>query len=133
MEACNYNVLFDEYSERHFMKRFAKEHGRSWDKTKLDIVAVCEHIDTMLLYKRVDPIKEVGGNKLVKLDFAVEGTRVSPKASGNRCILWVNEDEKTVRVMLVYGKGDVCSKHETVWWKQEICRGINQAGEVFKL
>ena len=99
----------------------------------MDIVTVCEHIDMMLLYKRADLIKESGANKLVKLDFAIEGTRLSPKASGNRCILLINEGEKTVRILLAYSKDDVISKQETAWWQQAIKMNFSGVRDIFNL
>jgi hypothetical protein len=84
MEAQNYNVEFDEFCERHYIKPFAKKYKTAWPDTQQAIEDVCKRIDAMLEYKRADLIAKNGQHKLVKLDFAVAGTRVSPKSSGNR-------------------------------------------------
>jgi hypothetical protein len=67
----------------------------------------------MLLYSRVDLIAISGVFQLVKLDFAVEGTRMSPKSSGNRCVLVVDNNVKLVRVLLVYSKNEISEPNET--------------------
>ena len=58
-------------------------------------------------------ISTSGCYKLIKLDFAVEGTRISPKASSNRCILFVDEDMRVVKILLVYSKNDISPPNET--------------------
>jgi len=97
MEQFNYRVEFMPYTERHYRKKFQKEYGKKWEPTEKTIIAVCERIDNMLRFKRADLIAVSGSYKLVKLDFAVEGTQTSPKASGNRFILHIDEDTRLVR------------------------------------
>jgi hypothetical protein len=86
MDPSSYRVEFADFSEKHYIKKFLKDYKNKWFATKLTIIAVCERIDNMLLYKRADLISVSSVYKLVKLDFAVEGTKTSPKSSGNRCI-----------------------------------------------
>ena len=81
--------------------------------TERTIITICEGIDNMLQYNRADLISTSGCYKLVELDFAIEGTRMSPKASGNRCILFVDEDTRTVRTLLVYSKNEISPPNET--------------------
>jgi len=131
MVQLNYNVVFEDYTNKHYVKTFAKKYKSAWDRTQKDIEAVCRHIDSMLAYKRADLIKECGQYKLVKLDFAVEGTRISPKASGNRCILCIDETIRQVRILLVYSKNDVVSNAETVWWKNKVFRQYKDIDEIF--
>jgi len=120
MDQYNYRVEFEPFAERHYVKKFKKEHKDKWEATRRTIVAVCEHIDNMLLYSRADLISIFEGYKLVKLDFAVEGTQMSPKASGNRCILFVDEDTRAVKILLVYSKNEISSPNETQKWKNII-------------
>ncbi|MES2971401.1 MAG: hypothetical protein V4702_03710 [Patescibacteria group bacterium] len=133
MEAQNYSVDFDPFCERHFIKSFLKKYKAAWDKTYDDIEEVCRRIDGMLEYKRADLISSVGQYKLVKLDFAVEGTRISPKSSGNRCILVIDEDMRSVKVLLVYSKNDISEPNETVKWKEIIKDNFSEYGQIFSL
>ena len=71
----------------------------------------------MLAYKRADLIFDNGLQKIVKLDFAVAGTRISPKASGNRCILYVDEDLRHVEILMAYSKNEIGPPNETAKWK----------------
>jgi hypothetical protein len=94
---------------------------------------MCERIDNMLQYSRVDLISTSGCYKLVKLDFAVEGTRISPKASGNRCILFINEDTRTVKILLVYSKNEISPPNETQKWKNVIKDEYGKIAKLFNL
>lgn len=133
MEAQNYSVEFDTYCERHYIKAFRKKYKTAWERTLQDIEDVCRRIDGMLKYQRADLIASVDQFKLVKLDFAVEGTRVSPKSSGNRCILIIDEDLHSVRVLLVYSKNDISKPNETAKWKSIIKLEFGDVGQIFSL
>ena len=133
METSNYGVDFEEFTTRHFVKSFEKKYKSNWIKTRDDIVEVCKRIDAMLQLQRADLIGENGSHKLVKLDFAVEGTRISPKASGNRCILHVDEELHVVRVLIVYSKNDISEPNETVKWKNVIKERFAEVRDIFSL
>ena len=131
MEQFNYRVLFDPYTERHYVKKFRKEYKDKWSATERTLITVCERIDNMLKYNRADLISATGRHKLIKLDFAVEGTHMSPKASGNRCILLVDEDIRVVRVLLVYSKDEISPPNETQKWKTVIKDAYGDVAELF--
>jgi hypothetical protein len=133
MEQFNYRVQFEPYTERHYINKFQKAYKDKWLATERTIIAVCERIDNMLQYNRADLISVSGCYKLVKLDFAVEGTRISPKASGNRCILFVDEDTRLVRILLVCSKNEVSSPNETQKWKIIIKDEYGEIGKLFNL
>ena len=133
MEQFNYRVEFEPFTERHYVKKFKKEYKDKWFATERTIIAVCERIDNMLLYSRADLISISGCYKLVKLDFAVEGTQMSPKASGNRCILFVDEDTRAVKILLVYSKNEISPPNETQKWKTIIKDEYGEISGLFGL
>jgi hypothetical protein len=133
MDQFNYRVQFEPFTERHYIKRFQKEYKDKWVATERTIIAICERIDNMLQYSRADLISISGCYKLVKLDFAVEGTRMSPKASGNRCILLVDEDTRVVKILLVYSKNEIPSPNETQRWKSIIKDEYGEIARLFSL
>jgi hypothetical protein len=133
MEQFNYRVEFEPFTEKHYVKKFKKDYKDKWLSTERTIIAVCERIDNMLLYSRADLISVSGCYKLVKLDFAVEGTRISPKASGNRCILLVDENTRLVKVLLVYSKNEISSPNETQKWKNIIKDEYGEIAMIFGL
>ena len=133
MVQSNYSVVFEDYTERHYIKKFRKAYKDKWPPTELAINDTCERIDNMLLYKRADCIKTFEDHQLVKLDFAVEGTQMSPKASGNRCILYVNNKTRHVRVLLVYSKNDISEPNETQKWKSIVKNEYGDVAEIFDL
>ena len=133
MEAQNYNVEFDKFCDRHYLKSFAKKYKSAWPGTVQAIEDVCKRIDAMLEYNRADLIASNGQFKLVKLDFSVEGTRISPKSSGNRCILAIDEDIRLVRILVVYSKNDISSPNETSKWKTIVKEQFSELAILFSL
>jgi hypothetical protein len=133
MEAQNYNVEFDNFCDRHYVKSFAKKYKSTWPGTMQAIEDVSKRIDAMLDYDRADLIASNGQFKLVKLDFSVEGTRISPKSSGNRCILVIDEDIRSVRILIVYSKNDISSPNETSKWKTIIKDQFTELGILFSI
>ena len=133
MDRLNYDVKFEDFTKRHYVKKFHKQYGKKWLSTELAIIAVCERIDNMLLYNRADIISESGSYQLVKLDFAVDGTQMSPKASGNRCILFVDNSIRLVRILLVYSKNEISEPNETQKWKAIIKSEYQEITKIFNL
>lgn len=117
------------------MKSFAKKYKSSWTKTRDSIEFMCQHIDNVLKSQRADLIAKSldGCYRLVKLDFAIFGIKVSPKRSGNRCILCVDDKLKLVRVLLVYAKTDLPAKNETQEWKKLVGGKYKDVGELFNI
>jgi hypothetical protein len=133
MAQLSFKVEFEPFTTRHYIKKFRKAYKEKWPTTELAINDACERIDNMLLYSRADCISTVGEYQLVKLDFAVEGTQTSPKASGNRCILFVDNNSRLVRILLVYSKNEISEPNETQKWKTVIKNEYNDVAEIFNL
>ena len=133
MDQLRYNVEFEPFTERHYIKKFRKSYKEKWPPTELAINDACERIDNMLLYSRADLIVTSGSYQLVKLDFAVEGTQLSPKSSGNRCVLVVDNAARLVRVLLVYSKNEVSGPNETQKWRKIIKENYEDVSRIFNL
>lgn len=135
MDQCKYNVVFEPFAERHFMKSFAKKYKSKWMKTRDYIEFMCGRIDNVLESQRADLIASSldGCYRLVKLDFAIFGIKMSPKRSGNRCILCVDDRLGLVRVLLVYAKTDLPSRNETQEWKRLVKDEYGDVKEIFNL
>lgn len=132
-ELQNYSCAWRTFAERHYAKVFEKKYKSAWLTTRDDIISVCMRIDNMLEYKRADLIASQDQYKIVKLDFAVAGTRISPKASGNRCILLVDEELRHVEVLLAYSKNELGPPNETAKWKQVIKNNYADIDSIFAL
>lgn len=87
----------------------------------------------MLLTNRADLISAADSHRLAKLDFAIFGLKVSPKSSGNRCILLLDDDMSIVRILLVYSKNDIPAHNETQAWKSIIKVHYPNIGDIFSL
>ena len=113
----DYRIFFSDYAKRHYIKRFAKDYpGKRWIVTQDSICQDLKRISVMQQSQQVDELKSGEGCKLFKYDFAVAQSGVSPKASGNRCIVFLGTNNHRQDVLLVYGKGDISkNQSETVF------------------
>jgi len=111
----DYRIFFDDYALRHYIKRFAKDYkGKRWLVTQDSIFQDLKRVHEMQKSQQVDELKSGTNCKLFKYDFAVAQSGVSPKASGNRCIVFLDTTKHRESVLLVYGKGDLPkNQHET--------------------
>lgn len=104
----DYRIFFSDYAQRHFIKRFAKDYkDRRWDVTLDSIFQDLKRVHSMQMTQQVDELKRGDGCKLFKYNFTVAQSGVSPKASGNRCIVFLNAARHLQDILMVYGKTDL--------------------------
>lgn len=104
----DYRIFFSDYAQRHFIKSFAKDYkGRRWDVTLDSIFQDLKRVHSMQMTQQVDELKHGDGCKLFKYDFTVAQSGVSPKASGNRCIVFLDAARHRQDILMVYGKTDL--------------------------
>lgn len=117
MTSINYAVTFEPFTERHFIRSFAKKYKGAWDFTFSSLRLEFEQIDLLSLKNSAETIINTKDIKICKTEFKVSGTPYSRHSSGNRCIVAVHKDTKNVRVLLVYNKTDLSGHNETLEWK----------------
>lgn len=126
-----YRVIFSEFSQRYYIKQFERKHKNNWAVTRKAIIAQLERIDLVLQSSKADLIKKSGNHWLVKLDFAVAGQDTSPKSSGNRLIAHIDNEVKSVHVLLVYSKNEICSPNETQKWQTVVRENFTETWSYF--
>ncbi len=117
MKSINYEVIFEKFTERHFIKSFAKKYKGSWDITLQVIKKEFEQVDLLFLKNVSETIVEQKDIKICKTEFKIAGTNESRHGSGNRCIIAVNKKLNQVKVLLIYHKNDLGGHNETAEWK----------------
>jgi len=104
----DYRVFFTAFAERHFMKRFEKDYkGKRWTVTLDSIFQNLKRVYSMQKTQQVDELKYGKDCKLFKYDFTIAQSGVSPKASGNRCIVFLDTEHHRQDVLMIYGKTDL--------------------------
>lgn len=104
----DYRVVFSEYADKHYIKRFAKSYkGRQWAVTQDSIFQDLKRVHALVGTQQVDELRCGENCILFKYDFAVAQTGVSSKASGNRCLIFLDTKRQLQTVLLVYNKGDL--------------------------
>lgn len=104
----DYRIFFTPYAKRYYIKRFAKDYrGRRWLVTLDSIFQDLKRVHSMQQAQQVDELKRGNNCKLFKYDFTIAQSNVSPKASGNRCVVFLDSQRHRQDVLMVYGKGDL--------------------------
>lgn len=120
MKSTNYTVLFELFTERHFIKSFAKKYKGAWDFSFKSLYQEFEQIDLLFLKNTAETIVDSKDIKICKTEFRVHGTQESRHASGNRCVVAIHKNINKVCVLLVYNKNDLDGNNETASWKKLI-------------
>ena len=115
----DFNVNFSDFSEKHFKKKFQKKYpAKVWEITEKAIIESLKRIYRLKDTDRLDCIKFCEPYGLFKFDFAVAGTQKSPKKSGNRIILFLDNEKEDINILLIYHKDDLEKRRsETEAWK----------------
>lgn len=104
----DYRIFFSIYAQRYYIKRFAKDYkGKRWLITQDSIFQDLKRVHSMQMSQQVDELKSGDSCKLFKYDFAVAQSGVSPKGSGNRCIVFLDSKNHRQDILIVYGKNDL--------------------------
>lgn len=114
-----YQVVLLPFTERHYIKSFAKKYPGAWDKTLKALVIEFTYVELLFKTKIAEIICVSVDNdiQICKTEFKVLGTNISRHASGYRCVIAIHKNSQTVNVLLVYGKGDITGNSETAWWQ----------------
>ncbi len=103
---------FEEYVKRHFLKSFEKKYSkRQWSLTllsiKQDLSRIRMKLNDLRQTQQVDELWHNVNYWIFKYDFRVAQTKESAKASGNRCICFLDIDNNAIGILLIYSKGDL--------------------------
>ena len=116
-----YEVLFEPFADKHFIKNFAKKYKSAWDFTRRIIIEEFEKFDVLFLKTIAEEITDKNADIVIcKTEFKISGTQESRHGSGNRCIVAKHKNTNKIFVLLVYHKNDLGGGNETANWKRII-------------
>lgn len=116
-----YEVIFENFAERHFIRTFAKKYKGSWDITINLLADEFKFIDVLFSKSIAEYITDKDADIVIcKIEFKISGTQQSRHGSGNRCIVAIHKNANKVCVLLVYHKNNLRSGNETAEWKTVI-------------
>lgn len=118
--SSKFSVVIEKYAERHYIKQFAKKYKGRWDVTLEAIEALCAEPYDAIEYGKLETMIDAEGVLICKLNFAIAGTKRSPKRSGNRVIVAVDKEQEVTRILLVYHKNDLGKGNETQQWRKMV-------------
>ena len=126
-----FSVIFTQYAQRHYLNEFKKKYkGKIWDYTEESIIQDISRLriknNTTQESNQIDEYKYKEGEWLAKYDFKIAGTKMSSKASGNRCILYINDEKDIVEILMIYAKTNLPkNKDETKFIMDELSKNYD--------
>ena len=107
-----FTVKFSDFAKSHFLKRFEKDYrGAQWQVTVDSVFQDLARIKTgdsdLQRTQQVDELWHKDNCWIFKYDFRVAQTRDSTKASGNRCVAFLDNAANSVEIFIIFGKGDL--------------------------
>lgn len=131
MKSTKYEVIFEAFAERHFIRGFEKKYKGAWDFTSKFLYQEFEQIDLLFLKSTAEYITDKNADiAICKTEFKISGTQESRHGSGNRCIVAIHKVENKVRVLLVYHKNDLGGGSETGNWKNLIKENYKEYSKI---
>lgn len=125
-----YEVVFAPFTERHFIKTFARKYHRAWEHTFKGLLLEFTLVDLLFEKSIAETIVDSEDIRICKTEFKIAGSQMSRHASGNRCIIAVQKNTTVVHVLLVYSKGDICESNETAGWKNLVKNNYPEYREI---
>lgn len=120
----DYRVVVGAYATRHFIKRFVKDYsGKRWDVTFDSVEQDLRRVYALQSTQQVDELKRGSGCILFKYDFAIAQSGISPKASGNRCVVFLDTQRHLQTILAMYGKTDLPKNHTETDWIYGMTKG----------
>lgn len=113
-----YQVIVESFTQRHFIRTFAKKYKGAWDTTLDFLLTEFKFIDALFLKSTAEYITDKDADVVIcKTEFKIAGTQESRHGSGNRCIVVIHKNDNKVKVLLVYHKNNLGGGSETGNWK----------------
>lgn len=133
-----FSFYYESYAKKHFLKDFIKKYPGKWSFTEEsiinDLIRLKIPTNKTQYSMQVDELHYIDNKWIIKYDFSIAGSRMSPKASGNRCIIYIDNDKETMNVLLIYSKTDLPkNKKETVYIEDIIKNEYPQIANIFNL
>lgn len=126
-----YQVIVESFTQRHFIRTFAKKYKGAWDTTFNFLLTEFKFIEALFLKNTAEYITNKDADIVIcKTEFKIAGTQESRHGSGNRCIVAIHKNENKVKVLLVYHKNDLGGGSETGNWKNLIKENYSQYSKI---
>lgn len=121
-----FSVTFTSFAQKHFLKDFKKNYkGKQWEYTEKSIVQDLMRLrmenNTTQFSSQIDEFKYNDDEYLAKYDFKIALTNESTKTFGNRCVIYINNENNIIKILMIYGKTNLPkNKDETKFIMDEL-------------
>lgn len=130
--STNITVQIQAYANRHFLKDFYRKYKTAWERTYATITHMLGHTENFLKTSLIEEMCTQEQYSLLKVEFTIAWSQISPHASGNRIIILRDKEKNIFDILLIYMKTHIPKKQkETVRRQQEIKNNYSMIKERF--
>ena len=128
-----YRIEITPAAEKRYIKKFEKRRKNKWGVALIALSEAAKRIDALLLTDKAEVLHAINGHRLVKIYFTIAGSGQSAKASGHRCIVYLENRLKTAQILLTYSKNEIGSPNETSKMRAQIRENHPEIVALFNL
>lgn len=102
-----YGVRYADYAKRNYLKQLQKDNpGKRWEITEdgmfEDLTRISYTDQDLQQTQQVDELWHKDDYWIFKYDFRIAGSKESTKNAGNRCIIFLDNDKKTLEILMIF-------------------------------
>lgn len=129
-----FQVQYAEYAKSHYLKDFEKKYpGSQWEATdksiQFDLARLRMPNNDIQQTQQVDELRHKDAYWLVKYDFRVAKTKESSKTSGNRCVVFIDNDNDSCEILLIYNKNHLPKNKDETFYIFDVMK--QEYGELY--
>ena len=128
-----YQVEITPAAQRRYIKKFEKKHKSHWRVTLVSLKEEIKRIEALLLTDKAEILHATDGHRLIKIYFRMAGSKQSARASGHRCIVYLENRARVAKILLTYSKNELGPPNETSKIRQQIRADHPEIASIFGL
>ena len=128
-----YQVEITPAGQRRYIRKLKKKLKGYWDVTLASLKEEAKRIEALLLTDKAEILHSTDGHRLIKIYFRIAGSKQSARASGHRCIVYLENRAKIAKILLVYSKNELGPPNETSKIRSQIKSDYPEIAGIFGL
>ena len=129
----HYQVEITPAAQRRYIKKLKKKHKSHWEVTLTSLKEETKRIEALLRTDKAEILHSVDGHRLIKIYFRIAGSKQSARASGYRCIVYLENRIRIAKILLAYSKNELGPPNETSKIRAQIKSDHPELASIFGL
>ena len=128
-----YQVEITPAAQRRYIKKLKKKYKSHWDVTLTSLKEATKRIEALLRTDKAEILHSTDGHRMVKIYFRIAGSKQSARASGHRCIVYLENRVRIAKILFAYSKNELGPPNETGKIRSQIRSDHPEIADIFGL